>query len=159
MAWTKRDFILQAFDEAGLASYVFDLTPEQMQSALRKLNNMLATWNAKGIRLGFPLSSSPDGDDLDDSASVPDRANEAIVMNLAIRISPSFGKVAAVETKIAARQAYDAMLVHYAQPLEMAYSGTLPVGSGNKPMSIDRPFFDQPVSPLTTGPDDVLTFE
>ena len=38
MAWTKRDFITQAFEEAGLGSYVFDLTPEQLQTALRKLN-------------------------------------------------------------------------------------------------------------------------
>jgi hypothetical protein len=30
MAWTKRDFITQAFEEAGLGSYVFDLTPEQL---------------------------------------------------------------------------------------------------------------------------------
>ena len=31
MGWTKRQFIEQAFDEIGLASYAFDLGPEQMQ--------------------------------------------------------------------------------------------------------------------------------
>jgi hypothetical protein len=35
----------------------------------------------------------------------------------------------------------------------------LPVGAGNKPMNIDRPFFDQPVSPLTVGPDAIIDFE
>jgi hypothetical protein len=159
MAWTKRDYITQAFEEIGLGSYAFDLTPEQWQAALRKLNAMMATWNAKGIRLGFPLPSSPNGDDLDDVATVPDRANEAIVASLAVRLAPSYGKAVALETKVAAREAYNAMMAHYTQPIEMAYSGTLPVGAGNKPMNIDRPFFDQPVSPLTVGPDSPIDFE
>ena len=159
MAWTKRDFITQAFEEAGLGSYVFDLTPEQLQTALRKLNAMMATWNAKGIRLGFPLPSSPNGDDMDDVATVPDRANEAIVLNLAIRIAPGFGKAMMPDTKIAAREAYNAMLAHYTYPIEMTFTGTLPTGAGNKPMNIDRPFFDQPVSPLTVGPDSPIDFE
>ena len=29
MGWTKREYVEQAFEEIGLASYVFDLTPEQ----------------------------------------------------------------------------------------------------------------------------------
>ena len=40
MGWTKRQFVTQAFEEIGLASYVFDLTPEQLQSALRRLDAM-----------------------------------------------------------------------------------------------------------------------
>jgi hypothetical protein len=159
MAWTKRDFITQAFEEAGLGSYVFDLTPEQLQVALRKLNAMMATWNAKGIRLGYPLPSSPNGDDLDDVVSVPDRAHEAMILSLAVRLAPGFGKAMSPDTKVAAREAYNAMMAHYTQPIEMAYSGTLPVGAGNKPMNIDRPFFDQPVSPLTVGPDSPIDFE
>ena len=48
MGWTKRQFVAQAFEEIGLASYVFDLTPEQLQSALRRLDTMMAAWNALG---------------------------------------------------------------------------------------------------------------
>lgn len=55
MGWTKRQFVTQAFEEIGLASYVFDLTPEQLDSALRRLDTMIASWNALGIRLGYPL--------------------------------------------------------------------------------------------------------
>jgi hypothetical protein len=54
MGYTKRQFISAAFEEIGLASYVFDLQPEQLQSALRRLDAMMADWNAKGIRLGYP---------------------------------------------------------------------------------------------------------
>ena len=59
MGWTKREYIEQAFEEIGLASYVFDLTPEQLQSALRKLDAMLAEWNAKGLRLGLSTAQFP----------------------------------------------------------------------------------------------------
>mgnify|MGYP003525752305 CR=1 FL=1 len=55
MGWTKRQFVTQAFEEIGLAAYVFDLTPEQLQSALRRLDSMMASWNAKGIRLGYQI--------------------------------------------------------------------------------------------------------
>lgn len=159
MAWTKRDFITQAFEEIGLGSYVFDLTPEQLQTALRKLNGMLAVWNAKGIRLGFPIASGPDSDGLDDDATVPDRAIDAIILGLAIRLAPGFGKAVPPETKVAAREAYSAMLNHYTFPPEMQFSGTLPAGAGNKPFNIDRPFLDAFVNTLDVGPDAPLEFE
>lgn len=159
MAWTKRDYILQAFEEIGLGSYAFDLTPDQWQAALRRLNGLMATWNAKGIRLGFPLPSSPNADDLDAEATVPDRAGEAIVLQLAIRLAPSYGKAVSMETKVAAREAYNAMLTHYTHPIEMQFQGTLPVGAGNKPINIDRPFFDQPFTTVDAGPDSPIDFE
>ena len=74
MAYTKRDIVEQAFEEIGLASYVFDLQPQQLESALRRLDAMMATWNAKGIRLGYPLPSSPADSDLDQEVGVPDNA-------------------------------------------------------------------------------------
>ena len=82
MGWTKRQFVTQAFEEIGLASYVFDLTPEQLQSALRRLDTMIAAWNALGIRLGYPLPSSPQDSDLDEPTLVPDWANEAIITSI-----------------------------------------------------------------------------
>lgn len=159
MAWTKRDFITQAFEEIGLGSYVFDLTPEQIQSALRKLNALMATWNAKGIRVGFPIPSSPNGDDIDDVVQVPDRAHEAMVLNLAVRLGPSYGKAITADTRVAARDAYNAMLGYYTAPSQMQFVGTLPTGAGNKPASITQPFFDQPGDPLQAGWDSAIDFE
>jgi len=34
MGWTKRQYVTQAFEEIGLASYVFDLTPVVQQPAI-----------------------------------------------------------------------------------------------------------------------------
>ncbi|OYW93885.1 MAG: hypothetical protein B7Z23_04325, partial [Pseudomonadales bacterium 32-61-5] len=88
MGYSKRQFISAAFEEVGLASYVFDLQPQQIESALRRLDAMMAEWNAKGIRLGYPLPNSPESSDLSAESQVPDSANEAIITNLAIRIAP-----------------------------------------------------------------------
>lgn len=158
MGWTKRQFIEQAFDEIGLAPYTFDLTADQLQSALRKLDSMLAMWNAKGIRLGFPLPSSPNNSDLDTDTKVPDSAIDAIYLNLAMKIAPSFGKGISLETRSGAKTAYDAMLLKFSMPIEMQYVSTLPVGAGNKNSSLGTPFFGQPVDNLLVGDDDILEF-
>jgi hypothetical protein len=158
MGWTKRQFVTQAFEEIGLAAYVFDLNPEQLQSGLRRLDSMMATWNAKGIRLGYPLPSSPQDSDLDEQTNVPDASNEAIYLNLALRIAPSFGKTPSVDTKATAKAAYDNLLSLAAMPMEMQLPGTLPVGAGNKPWNIDQPFVNPPVDPLLAGQDGEIQF-
>lgn len=156
MGWTKRQFVLQAFDEIGLASYVFDLQPEQLQSALRRLDTMMATWNAKGIRLAYPLPSSPQDSDLDQETDVPDSAYEAIYSNLAVRIAPSFGKQVAIEVKVVAKQGYDTLLQRATAPIEKQLPGTMPAGAGQKPWRIDDPFVAPPQSPVQTGSEGYL---
>lgn len=104
MGWTKRDFIAAAYEEIGLAQSVFDLSPEQIQSALRKMDSMMATWNARGIRLGYPLPSSPGESELTTDTEVPDRANEAIYTNLAIRLASAVGRPVSDDLKRVAKQ-------------------------------------------------------
>jgi hypothetical protein len=160
MGWTKREFVVQAFEEIGYTSYIYDAMPEQLQSVLRRLDAMMATWNAKGIRIGYPLPSSPNNSDINEQTNVPDAANEAIYLNLAIRIAPMIGKTIQQETKQAAKAAYDALLIKTAHPLQMQYPGTLPAGAGNKPWrNADNPFLTGPVEPLLAGQDDNIIFE
>ena len=92
-----------AFEEIGLANYNFDLQPEQFQSGLKKLDTMMARWNKNGIRIGYPLSSSPSTSNLNEDTNVRDSSLEAIYKNLAVRIAPSFGKVLSIDTKIEAK--------------------------------------------------------
>jgi hypothetical protein len=156
MGWTKRQFIEQAFDEIGLASYVFDLPPEQLNSALRKMDTMIATWNTAGVRLGYPLPSAADGSDLDQDSGVPDSANEAIYLNLAIRLGPSLGKAIAMETKVNAKNAYDTLLGLSAMPVEMQLP-VMPTGAGNKP--ILRRYTPSPIDPILAGQDGPIEFD
>jgi len=65
MSWTKRQLINKAFSVAGLASFVFSLTPDQLQDALLSLDSQMGTWDGQGIRVGYPLTTSPENSDLD----------------------------------------------------------------------------------------------
>lgn len=159
MGWTKRQFIEQAFDEIGLASYVFDLGPEQMQSALRRLDMMMAAWNALGLRLAYPLPSNPQDSDLDEETNVPDSANQAIYTNLAIKLAPSYGKQVMPETKVSAKEAYNTLLSRAAMPMEQQMPGTMPSGAGNKSWrNYDDPFLQRPVDPVLAGQDGPIDY-
>ena len=156
MGYTKRQFVTSAFEEIGLADYVFDLSPEQLESALRRLDAMIAEWNAKGIRLSYPLPSSPQDSDLDQETFVPDAAYEAVITNLAVRIAPGYGKTVLPDTKMVAKGAYDTLLQRATFPLEQQFPDTMPSGAGNKPWWYDNPFLQQPVDPVDAGPDGPL---
>lgn len=156
MGYTKRQFVEEAFAEIGMASYVFDLQPQQLEGALRRLDTMLATWNGKGIRIGYPLPRSPEDSDLDTETLVPDAANEAIITNLAVRIAPQYGKTPSIDTKITAKQSYDLLLSRAAMPMEMQLPASMPRGAGAK--AYDDPFVDNPEEPILAGRDGPLEF-
>ncbi len=159
MGYSKRQFLTAAFTEIGLASYVFDLQPEDLESAIRRLDSMIADWNGKGIRLGYPLPGSPQDSDLDAESQVPDSANEAIITNLAMRLAPSYGKQVSALTLVTAKNAYNTLLSRATLPYEQQMPGTMPSGAGNKPWRVyDNPFLAPPVNPVLTGPEGPLEF-
>lgn len=155
MAWTKRQLVEQAFDEIGLASYVFDISPEQMNSSLRKMDSMMAVWDSLGIRIGYTLPADAEGSDLDDDSGLQVSANQAVYTNLAILIAPSVGKVVSNETKIAASRSYAALLSLAAMPQPQQLP-VMPRGAGNKP--ILRRFTPEPCDPILAGEDGPIEF-
>lgn len=157
MGYTKRQFVLAAFEEIGLAAYTFDLQPDQLESARRRLDAMIADWNGKGIRLGYPIPSSPQDGSIDEETYVPDSAYEAIICNLGIRLAPSYGKQVMPSTMATAKQGYDTLLQRATFPLEQQMPSTMPAGAGNKPWRVyDNPFLRPPVNPVQVGPDGPL---
>lgn len=158
--WTKRSLIEQAFNEIGLAGYVFDLSPDQLQTAARQLDSMLLTWDAKGIKLGYPFALSPQNIDIDVDTFLPTAAVEAVYLNLGLRIGPGFGKTVPQETRINAKMAYDGLLAIAAFPREQQMPGTMPAGAGNKPWRrYDDNFLRQPDDgPLVVDPNGQLDF-
>lgn len=151
---TKRSLINQAFEELGVAAYVFDLAPEQITSAHTRLTAMLLGWNGQGIRLGYDAS-----DDIDGDAGVPDYANEAIYTNLAVRLAPTIGKQASAETLKAAKLAYNLLLQRAAMPEEMQLNSSIPAGAGHKYWrDAGDPFLRPPSDPVNVGPDGPLEF-
>jgi hypothetical protein len=160
MGYSKQQFVTAAFEEIGMASYVFDLAPQDLQTALRRLDAMMAEWNAKGIRLAYPLPGSPQDASLTEPSNVPDSANEAIITNLAMRLSPSFGKIPSPVTLSTAKAGYNTLLSRAAMPGEQQLPGTMPAGAGWKTWRWGRgPFVDAPKDPVAVGGDSKLTLE
>jgi|GEM_PF-6567499 hypothetical protein len=139
---TKREVILAAYEELGLAEYNFDISPEEMASARKRLDRMMAEWEAK-VTTGYMIPLDPDDSDENDECGVPDAIINAMAMNLAVRMGPSLGKVLSLETRVGAKNAYDGMLGFLAVIPSIKYPSTLPVGAGNKPLPGRREFFQE----------------
>jgi hypothetical protein len=148
MSRTKRELVEAAFAEIGLPVTTFNVGPDQLQRALGRLDDMMGTWDGKGIRLGYAMSSSADGSNLDDESGIPDTAFEAVITNLAIRIAPGRGKQVSPDTRATARAAYEGLLARAVYPPQQQFPITLPVGAGNKPWRYNTPFMPTPTDPL-----------
>lgn len=162
MGWTKRQLIEDAFGELALAGYDFDLSPEEMQAGLRRLDTMLATWASAGVNIGYAFGLTPTDSDLDQDAGIPLQAVEAVYLNLAARIAGSKGKTMPRTTLFNAKGAYDALVSVIARGAieEQQLDNTVPRGAGNKPYRrYFGPFVPPPdEGPLTASSDGGLTF-
>ena len=151
--WSKRDVITQAFSEIGKGASDFDLQPEDLQTGLRKLDAMMATWGrALGVRIGF---SGGDGKgDLGEDTEVPDWSYEALYLNLALRLCPDYGKTPSPITVTNAKTALDAVRGRTVQPATRRIGGY--AGAGNSTWGARS--LPQEETPVATGPDNTLTF-
>ena len=110
----KRQLVLDAFAEVALAGYAFDLTAEELQTGLQRLEQMVMEWSQHGIDIGY--NTLGDAADLDNEVFLSAATDEAkksvsaVVMNLAKRIAGGFGKQVAPSTLTAARESYRVLL-------------------------------------------------
>lgn len=141
--FTKRQLVLLAFEELGLASYVFDMEPEQLQSAVVRMDLLVGSWEADGVTIGYPASSSPATADLNTEVTISDVAAQAIYKNLALSLAPTLGKKVSPETKVSARTAYRNLLKNNSTPINRQLPETLPRGAGNR-TNTRQPFFPKP---------------
>ncbi len=115
----------------GAHSIARDADADAVQLGMRRLNGMIAEWEDQGIILNAKTLKNP-GDPLDE----PDGAYQAIIENLAVRLSPNYdnGK-AKVSRVLAANARISFMLVKdnyrvFTIPKKKV-SSTCPVGEGN----------------------------
>lgn len=161
MSWTKYQLVVQAFEKAGMASYVFDLTPEQLDSARRDLDSMMATWAEDGIYIGYNLSADAEGGDINEDSGVQTTKNEAVYTNLSLLIVGNYGKSVPASTALRASSTLDSLLTAATQPQPAQLPSNFPAGAGNKPWQygLSDPFLSPPdVSPLRNTPNGNLDF-
>lgn len=127
-----------AAEEFGVSSS-FDMPPEKLQNGLTRLNRIAAEWDGKGIRVGYNL-----GGGLDDPAGIPDTAENCFTLNLAVQWAASFGKTVSPDTKVAAKQALNSLLVARRVMPEVPYPAHMPVGTGNRGVGVKgRQYFPE----------------
>lgn len=146
---TKREIVLDAYSEVGIAEYNFDLSPEELNTARKRLDRMMAQWETK-VAMGYFMPANPNDSDLDDESGLPDGAVLAASLNLAVQLAPGLGKTVTMQTMIAAKNAYNSVLAQFSQIPRLRYPNNLPVGSGNKPLPNMDGFFN-PNQQITTS--------
>lgn len=141
MGWTKQNLIDMAFEEAGLSSGAFPISPEMYQTGLMSLDSMMALWSVQGVRPGpYPLPTKPENSSLADDSNLPDWANMAVYMKLGIMIASKRRIPVTPQLLSAADIAWNAMLTELAKDNVMEFPpGTL-AGAGNRRWGYGRVF-------------------
>jgi hypothetical protein len=94
MSATKNDLLISAFEEIRISGITVNPTPADKALALRHLETMMAQLEGRNICVGYNFEDTPNMNSL----SNVDRAYwYPIIMLLADRLLPSFGKVATPE--------------------------------------------------------------
>lgn len=151
MALTKQFFIEKAFNEIGLASYVFDMQPEDWQAALSTANGLFGAWMGDGILLGnWPIYDDPDEDWIGSPVQIPYTNWMAMWTNLGIALAPNVGKSPEGPTIALARLMYRTLLNRRVVIPEMKRPSTMPIGAGWNRSPKDRQFY-YPAAQLDDG--------
>ena len=153
----KRRLIEDAYGELAIAGYEFDISPEEMQAAARKLDAMMGTWAAQGVRIAYAF-----GEDIDQDCGLSAVAVEAVYMGLACRLAASKGKQLPQGTTRTAKASFDSLMSYLAQQQvqeQQRPQGT-PRGAGSKTWrTTSYPFMPKPnTDELQPGDDGGLNF-
>ena len=128
----KREIIQQAYAECGQAGYEWELTPEEYDVALRRLDALLAEWRgAYGVELGYNFPALGGGSPEDESG-LANTAVQVVVGMLALRIAPTIGKTISAETRAILASSFAAMRSAFNCPPRVRLDNRTPAGAGNR---------------------------
>lgn len=149
---TKADLLDLMFEECGRAGYEFDRSPGEDASALRRLDAMMAEWQARGITIGYNFPTTFGQGQPTDKAGIPDAAINTVAAWAAFRIAPGMGKTISAETRKAMADGLAFLRAETATIPEMLLPKSTARGIGWKPWAIWRPFeTDDWVDGVTLG--------
>ncbi len=122
---TAEQVISQALSLILVRQSESPLRPDEYQSGIETLNDLMTMWDSSGLPLGYTLV-----DNLSDAITVPAFALMAIKQHLAIQLAPEFGgnidQMLLSNAAMAKRALYSAVVRAQAS----SYPSTLPIGSG-----------------------------
>jgi len=80
-------------------------TAEQASDALRRLNQMLATWEVDSIVLGYHAQTDPSA-----TCPIPDWAEKGVAGMLAVELAPEYAATLSLEAAKAVGDGYEVIL-------------------------------------------------
>lgn len=130
---TKRSLIGQAYIEVALNGWEYDISPEEMDKALVRLDMLCAELALRGIDINYNAPSAVGFGDLDDDLGCPDGAFFGLAILLAKRLCPSMGKKLSMESREALDAAEKALRASARSLVpSMGLGRATPLGTGNR---------------------------
>lgn len=130
---TKRDIVNEAFELLGMSGYELDDSPEDAQSILQTLDNMMATLQSPSCNFGYLVAPDVVDSYLGDLAGIERDAMSGISHKLAMRICNKFGKQPSPLLYKETDEAYNALLTRYQViPETVPHVQNYHYGAGNK---------------------------
>ena len=136
---TMREIVQDAFEEIGVKKAEVALTDDELQSGIRRCNDLLTSWDAIGYIVGYnPVTNG------DDTLELEPAAISAVKYNLAARLAPSYQKTVTQELAAIAGDSFNILINQNIHIGDVAYPDSLPLGSGNTGCNTetDRRFFN-----------------
>lgn len=137
---TKADLLDLVFEECGRAGYEFDRSPGEDVSALRRIEALLAEWQAQGLNLGYNFPATFGKSSAAEATGIPDAAMSTVAAWGAFRIAPGMGKTISAETRKAMNDGLAFLRAETATIPEMLFPRTTGRGIGSSPWAPWRPF-------------------
>ena len=124
----KGDRINDAYSQMRISGLTVNPTPEDLEIALSRLENMMAEFESRNICVGYNFEDDPDPNSV---TNVERWAWHGISTNLAIRLIPDFNKVVPATLINQANQSLSNMSARSALVREISYPNRQPRGRGN----------------------------
>lgn len=127
---SKGGLVSYAYDEATLAGYEFDITDQEIATALQRLDALMAELAISGMDVGYNAPPSMGGSTMGDPSGVPDLAFQFVGLELAFRLFPTLGKQMAPTSMAAHARSRVAIRAWCARIPERPLPGGIPIGAG-----------------------------
>lgn len=127
MATTVEKVTRQALQRILVQASEAEMQASEYQDAIDALNNMMAAWEANGIRLGYtPVNS------LSDTVTVAPGAIRGIIANLAVEVAPDYDGTVTPALATQAAAGLDTCRKLGRVSISSQFPSTLPRGSGSR---------------------------
>jgi len=126
----KVDIILGAYSQLRISGITRSPTPEDLETALCRLENMAAEWDTVGTSVGYNFEDEPDPNS---NSGIIRGYRNAFETNLAVRLIPDFNKTVPASLMMQASQSLSNLCARAAMQRVrgVQYPDRQPTGSGN----------------------------